>query len=109
MGAGKTTLVKGIAKGLKIDANIVSPTFTIIQEYEGRLKLYHLDLYRIDSAEEFELLGAEEMFYADGVSIIEWCDVAKDFLPNNLIEISIKINDDKSRDIKIKGLDLWML
>ncbi len=106
LGAGKTTLVKGIAKGLDIENNIVSPTFTLIQEYLGRLQLYHMDLYRIDSAEEFELLGAEEMFYADGVCIIEWSEIAKDFLPKDLIEISIDINEDKSRDIKIEGLDL---
>ena len=71
LGAGKTTIVKGIALGLGISSEITSPSFTIIKEYyEGRLPLYHMDLYRIDNFEELYMIGFEDLIYGDGLSII---------------------------------------
>ncbi len=70
LGCGKTTIVKGIAKSLEITEEITSPSYTLISEYDGSIPLYHMDLYRRDSIEEFEVLGAEEFFYSIGVSLI---------------------------------------
>lgn len=91
LGTGKTTLTKAIAKGLGIEDHITSPTFTIIQEYhEGRLPLYHFDVYRLDEEEEFHELGYEEYFYGDGVCVVEWADKVREFLPADRIYISLE-------------------
>lgn len=76
LGAGKTQLVKGIARGLGIAARILSPTFTLVHEYrEGRLPLYHIDLYRLDGAQEISAAGLEEYFgQTDGVTVVEWAE-----------------------------------
>ncbi len=104
LGCGKTTIVKGIAQALSIDEEITSPSFTLISEYDGRLPLYHMDLYRIDSIEEFEMLGAEELLYGSGVSIIEWAEKIEQILPDACISISFFIEHDGRRGIDIKGL-----
>ncbi len=103
LGSGKTTLVKGIARALGIQEAVTSPTFTIIQEYDGRLKLYHMDLYRIDSVEEFDLLGAEELFYQQGVAVIEWSEKIADLLPSSAISITCTIEHDQTRTVTIGG------
>lgn len=105
LGAGKTTLVKGIARALDIHEEITSPSFTLISEYTGMLPLYHMDLYRIQDEEEFYNLGIEELLYAKGISIIEWGAKA-DFLPENRIRIDITIGSDGTRTIRISGLTL---
>ena len=106
LGAGKTTLVKGIASGLGIKVSITSPSFTIINEYtEGRIPLYHMDLYRIDSIEELELIGAEEILYGSGLSVIEWSEKAGEILPPETVAINIIIGDKGVRTIKINGLN----
>jgi|ERR1700733_13981359 tRNA threonylcarbamoyladenosine biosynthesis protein TsaE len=75
LGAGKTQLVKGIARGLGISARVRSPTFTLVNEYAGgRLKLFHLDLYRLETPEQILFAGIEEFFQPDGVSVIEWAE-----------------------------------
>ncbi len=74
LGAGKTTLTQGIGAGLGVREVINSPTFTILKEYEGRLPLYHFDLYRIESPEEVYALGFDEYFQADGGSVVEWAE-----------------------------------
>lgn len=74
LGAGKTTLTQGIGAGLGVRGIINSPTFTILKEYEGRLPLYHFDLYRIESPDEVFALGFEDYFQADGVSVVEWAE-----------------------------------
>ena len=106
LGAGKTTFVKGIARKLEISDVITSPTFTIISEYYGKLPLYHMDLYRIDSEEEFELLGIDEMIYGKGVSVIEWSEKAENILPDNHIKIDIEIKENNSRVISIDGISI---
>jgi len=105
LGAGKTTMVKGIAKGLVIDDEITSPTFTIISEYSGKFKLHHIDMYRIESDEELEYLGLYEIIYGDGISIIEWGEKIKEYLPENTISINIELMDNGARKITIKDFE----
>ena len=107
LGAGKTVLAKGIAEALGISEAIVSPTFTIVQEYDGeRMRMYHLDLYRLSGEDEFESMGGEEFLSPDGVTLIEWSEKIEDMLPEDTIYIEITINNDLSREIDIKGIEL---
>ncbi|HEQ72339.1 MAG TPA: tRNA (adenosine(37)-N6)-threonylcarbamoyltransferase complex ATPase subunit type 1 TsaE, partial [Spirochaetia bacterium] len=99
---GKTTLVKGIARGLGITESVTSPTFALIQEYEGALPLYHVDLYRIGSDAEVDDLGLEEYLYGDGVTVIEWPEKAVPFLPDTTITVTISVMDDGGRKIEQK-------
>ena len=103
LAAGKTYLTKGIALGLGIKEDVTSPTFTLISEYSGRLHLYHMDVYRLDSVEEFLDLGTEEMLYGEGVCVIEWSEKVKSVLPSNTIYINIIVNKDNSRKIIINS------
>ena len=103
LAAGKTTLTKGIAQALQIDEVITSPTFTLISEYYGRLPLYHFDVYRLDSVEDFLNLGSEEMMYGDGVCAIEWSEKIESALPKDAIIIDIEILTPETRKITIKN------
>ncbi|MDC7224033.1 MAG: tRNA (adenosine(37)-N6)-threonylcarbamoyltransferase complex ATPase subunit type 1 TsaE [Spirochaetales bacterium] len=103
LGAGKTVFTRGFARGLEIEGPIVSPSYTIVQQYSGRLPLYHMDLYRIADEEEFLLLGAEEMLYGKGVCLIEWFERADSLLPEERITVEIQINEDQTRTITIQG------
>lgn len=104
LGAGKTTMTQSIAKGLEIEDYVTSPTFTIINEYEGRCPLYHFDVYRINDVEEMYDLGYEEYFYSDGIAIIEWADIIKEILPKERLNIEINKNDNiEGREIVIHG------
>lgn len=89
LGAGKTALSQGIAAGLGINEPVTSPTFTLINEYQGGLPLYHFDVYRLGGPEDMEDLGYEEYFYGQGVCLIEWANLVKDVLPAERLEISI--------------------
>lgn len=101
LGAGKTTLTKSIAKGLGIDDYVTSPTFTIVNEYYGKIDLYHIDTYRLDDMVDVDYLGFDEYFYSDGVTIVEWAEKIRDALPEEYMEINIKSHDD-NRDLDIK-------
>ena len=103
LGAGKTTLTKSIAKGLGIDDYVTSPTFTIVNEYYGKIDLYHIDTYRLDDMVDVDYLGFDEYFYSDGVTIVEWAEKIRDALPEEYMEINIKSHDDK-RDLEINYL-----
>jgi len=105
LGSGKTTIVKGIARGLGIEETITSPSFTLISEYEGSCHLYHMDLYRIDGIDEFEMLGVEELMYGQGITLIEWAEKIKDLLPHDRISISFKIGPEDDRTITVEGLE----
>ncbi|MDD3925079.1 MAG: tRNA (adenosine(37)-N6)-threonylcarbamoyltransferase complex ATPase subunit type 1 TsaE [bacterium] len=94
LGGGKTVLARGVAAGLGIEGRIVSPTFTLIREYRGRLPLYHFDLYRLEDIREVEDLGCEEYFYGQGVSLVEWADRAISCLPEERLEIRFSYSDD---------------
>lgn len=100
LGAGKTTFTKGLALGLEIKKNVNSPTFTIIKEYQGRLPLYHMDVYRVEDS--FEDLGFDEYFEGEGVSVIEWAHLIEDQLPRELLAIHIYLADADSRRIILK-------
>ena len=104
LGSGKTTLVKGIARALNIDEAVTSPSFTLISEYQGSLPLYHMDLYRIDEPEEFELLGAEEMMYGGGVTVIEWGEKIKELLPADAVFIRFRMEEDGNREVTVNGI-----
>ncbi|KRQ87703.1 tRNA threonylcarbamoyladenosine biosynthesis protein TsaE [Caloramator mitchellensis] len=101
LGAGKTHLVKGIARGLNIYDDITSPTFTIVNEYMGDIPLYHFDVYRIDDLFELYEIGFEEYIYGNGVSIIEWGNSIKDILPKDVIDIEMKVVGEERREIEI--------
>jgi tRNA threonylcarbamoyladenosine biosynthesis protein TsaE len=103
LGAGKTTLAKGIIRGLGVTETVTSPTFTIISEYSGRLPVYHMDLYRIEESEELYHLGIDEYLYGDGVSLIEWIDRLPE-PPGNLLRIHLEVlAEGSSRRISLSG------
>ncbi len=106
LGAGKTVLAKGLAQALGIKEPIVSPTFTLIQEYEGTLPLYHMDLYRIGSVQEFEMIGGEELLYSNGVTLIEWSEKIAEMLPDSTLFVDIRIMPDQEREITLQGAEL---
>jgi tRNA threonylcarbamoyladenosine biosynthesis protein TsaE len=100
LGVGKTVFTKGFAKGLDITEHVTSPTFTIINEYEGRLPLYHFDVYRISCEEEMEDTGYEDYFYGEGVTLIEWANLIEEILPEHYIEIKIEKDLEKGFDYR---------
>ena len=103
LGAGKTTLAKGIAEGLGAAAGdeVSSPTFTLIHEY-GEGRLYHIDLYRLEEAREVETLGLDELFDRQAVMLIEWGERFPELLPADRIEIRLRALDDDTREIEIR-------
>jgi len=105
LGAGKTHMSKGIAEGLEITDHITSPTFTIVNEYEGRLKLYHFDVYRVNDPDEISAIGFDEYIFSDSVSIIEWANYIEELIPEDHMSINItKLKEDINlRKIVIHG------
>ena len=101
LGSGKTTFTKYLAKQIGVEDNLNSPTFTILKIYEGRLPLYHMDVYRLENAGyDYEL---DDYIYGNGISVIEWYQYIEEMLPENILSISIKVMDDSTRDVEIKG------
>ncbi|NLY76550.1 MAG: tRNA (adenosine(37)-N6)-threonylcarbamoyltransferase complex ATPase subunit type 1 TsaE [Tissierellia bacterium] len=90
LGAGKTTITKAIGKGLEVEEYITSPTFALINQYEGRVRVYHFDVYRLEGVEDLYDLGFEDYFYSDGVTIVEWGDKIHGLLPEHTIHIQIE-------------------
>ena len=105
LGTGKTALTNGIAKSLGIDSYITSPTFTIVNEYEGRLPLYHFDVYRISDPDEMFDIGFEEYMSGEGITIIEWGEQISEILPKEIIRINIKKNLEKGFDVREISID----
>lgn len=100
LGTGKTHLTKGIAKGLSIDEHITSPTFNIVNEYQGRLKFYHFDVYRVNDPDEIYAIGFDEYIFSDGVSVIEWSSYIKELIPKEHIDINIEKLPDMGDDYR---------
>ncbi len=99
LGSGKTVFTKGFASSLGVEETVTSPTFNIIKEYSsGEMDLYHMDVYRLDG--KVEDLGIEEYYHKDGIVIIEWSDMIKDYLPEERLEIKIKLSEE-SEDVRI--------
>ncbi len=106
LGAGKTTLAQGICHGLGVDAWANSPTFTLINEYQGHrngaeFHVYHCDFYRIEDPDELQTLAIDEVFYSDGVALVEWPDVAYEWAPPNAIRIAITRTGAEDRHIEV--------
>lgn len=101
LGAGKTCLVRGLARGLGAAAAVTSPTFTLIHEYPGPLPLYHLDLYRLRSAAELEDLGVEDYLYGAGVSAVEWAEKSGPLLPRRRWNVRFEVLDGDERRLTL--------
>ena len=100
LGSGKTVFAKAFAHAMGIDG-VTSSTFNIIKEYNGELPLYHMDVYRVD--DNIDNLGIEEYFEKGGVTIIEWADLIKDYLPEERLDIKFKVVDENTRILQIKA------
>jgi tRNA threonylcarbamoyladenosine biosynthesis protein TsaE len=103
LGAGKTTLIQGIAQGLGVQDHVTSPTFIIINEYQGRLPFYHVDLYRLDNVGQIEDLGIEEYFAKGGVCVIEWAEKLAGLLPIGAATITIESKGENEREICVSS------
>ncbi len=101
LGVGKTVFAQGIAEALGVIEPVTSPSFILINEYSGTMKLYHMDLYRLNSVEEFFWLGIEEMLNGSGVCLIEWGDHVINELPDRTIQVNIEMMKDGERSISV--------
>jgi tRNA threonylcarbamoyladenosine biosynthesis protein TsaE len=105
LGAGKTTFVQGVARGLGYEGVVVSPTFTLVREYRARLTVYHVDVYRLDRVQDVIDLGFEEMVAEDGVLLVEWGDAVEGLLPRDhlLLEMSVP-GSSEARRMVLQGV-----
>ena len=102
LGSGKTCLTQGLAWGLGIKETALSPTFVIMREMRGRLRLYHVDLYRLDRLEETQDLGLDDYFYGEGVSVVEWAEKAMGLMPSESMLVEIEYLSDTERKLRLK-------
>jgi tRNA threonylcarbamoyladenosine biosynthesis protein TsaE len=103
LGAGKTCLAKGIARGLGIREELTSPTYTIVSEYAaGSLPFYHIDAYRLGGDEDFQALGGDDYVYGEGIAVIEWSDRIPASIPPSALVVSIRILEDGRRGIAVE-------
>ena len=109
LGVGKTVFTQGFARGLGITGPVNSPTFTIVQQYEeGRLPLYHFDVYRIGDISEMDEIGYEDCFYGSGVSLIEWSELIEELLPERAVHVTIEKDLERGFDyrrLRVEGLE----
>ncbi|MEI6385305.1 MAG: tRNA (adenosine(37)-N6)-threonylcarbamoyltransferase complex ATPase subunit type 1 TsaE [Spirochaetota bacterium] len=104
LGSGKTVLAKGIARGLGIEDEVTSPSYTIVSEYEGRLRLHHVDAWRLGDPEEFTAIGGGDLLGdPDGITVIEWSERIAGLLPQDAITIELEPRDDDSRLVRVTG------
>ena len=101
LGVGKTCFLQGLARGLGVTGAVTSPTFVLVNQYRGRVPVYHLDAYRTDTLTELIDLGVEEMFHGDGVTLVEWADKLPALLPASAITVTISGLGDEPREIAI--------
>lgn len=110
LGSGKTTFIQGVIRGLGVPEPATSPTFVLINQYQGRLPVYHLDAYRTGSLIEVQDLGVEEILSGEGVTVIEWAEKLLPLLPGQTIVVRISGLGDEPRHIVLEGLpDEWVL
>lgn len=105
LGAGKTTLTQGILWGLGSVEYARSPTFVLATEYEGRIHLYHIDLYRLDNIQDMSDLGLDEYLYGEGITVVEWADKGTGLFPEDTLKVSLKSSGEDTRVIKFEYLD----
>lgn len=101
LGSGKTCLVQGICRGLSVSDDVTSPTYTLVNEYRGRLPIYHFDLYRLEDETSVLDIGFEEYIDGPGVCLVEWADKFPDILPDTRIDVAIEMLEDPKRRIRI--------
>ncbi|HNZ39430.1 MAG TPA: tRNA (adenosine(37)-N6)-threonylcarbamoyltransferase complex ATPase subunit type 1 TsaE [Candidatus Latescibacteria bacterium] len=106
LGSGKTTLVQGICAGLEVGVWPNSPTFTLINQYEGTVPVFHCDFYRLADPGELATLGLEEVFFGDGIALVEWPELAEEWAPSHTIRLTITRRSAKKREIVLRGLSL---
>jgi tRNA threonylcarbamoyladenosine biosynthesis protein TsaE len=106
LGSGKTMLTKGIAEGLGFDEPrwVTSPTFVLVHQYPGRVPVYHIDAYRLRGPADANALGMEEMFFGDGVAVVEWAERIEAALPPERLEIALEIAGEDEREISLTPL-----
>ena len=104
LGAGKTCLTQGIAKGLGVDGYVRSPTFVLVSVHQGRLPLYHIDIYRLDEVAEVVDLGLEEYLAGDGVSVIEWASKALEVFPQPYVLVTLTYEGENERLIQLEAM-----
>jgi len=105
LGSGKTTMIKGVTQGLGVKELVKSPSFVVVTEYQGRLPVYHIDLYRITKLNELPEIGFEQYLYGNGVCLIEWAERAEKFLPESRIKVQIEIINQNERKIEITNFN----
>ncbi|MGZ3424991.1 MAG: tRNA (adenosine(37)-N6)-threonylcarbamoyltransferase complex ATPase subunit type 1 TsaE [Polyangia bacterium] len=103
LGAGKTSFVQGLARGIGITGRVASPSFTIVNEHNGRLPLYHVDFYRLEDADELAAIGFEEYFGLGGVVVVEWADRFPRTLPDERLDVRIEITGEQTRRLHVSG------
>jgi phosphoribosylanthranilate isomerase len=99
LGSGKTVFTQGLAAGLDVEGIVTSPTFVIINEHQGRLTLYHIDTYRLNSSDDMRELGYEEYFYGDGVTAVEWAHKIEDLLPEEYLRVELEVKGESDRKL----------
>jgi tRNA threonylcarbamoyladenosine biosynthesis protein TsaE len=104
LGAGKTQLTKGLACGLEAPERVTSPTFKLVNEYHGRIVLYHLDAYRLENPTDLIALGCDEFFDGDGAAVVEWADRVAEALPDDRLEIRIRVTGTASRTLDFTAM-----
>jgi len=102
LGAGKTTFTQGLGRGLGVRQVVNSPTFTIIKEYQGRLPLYHMDVYRV--GDDVDSLGLDDYFFGEGVCVVEWASLIEDVLPNERLTVYLRTEGAEERTIELVPL-----
>ncbi|MHB8124744.1 MAG: tRNA (adenosine(37)-N6)-threonylcarbamoyltransferase complex ATPase subunit type 1 TsaE [Desulfitobacteriaceae bacterium] len=109
LGTGKTAFAQGVGQALKVTVPLTSPTFTLIQEYSGKIeengiKLIHMDLYRLQQPEEVEVIGVPDYFQKEAICLIEWPEVAQDYLPDDFLEVEIEGNGEMRRKLTFQAM-----
>ncbi|MCB9099508.1 MAG: tRNA (adenosine(37)-N6)-threonylcarbamoyltransferase complex ATPase subunit type 1 TsaE [Anaerolineales bacterium] len=102
LGSGKTRWIQGVCQGLDVTDPVISPTFTLVNEYRGRLPVYHIDLYRLADAAESLSFGLEEYLYGNGITLVEWADKALDYFPKSYLAIELYYLEDTKRRVVMR-------